>query len=122
MPTPLDNWFHNQPEPQASCFLALKDIILSMDDEVRMLYKWGGPFFYYKNRVFAYLWKDKKTHWPYLAIYEGKLVNHPKLEWGGRKRITALPIDPGKDLPVKDIRNIIDQALDLYRNGVIKAK
>lgn len=122
MPTPLENWFLEQDEPNASCLLALRKFILDMDEHVLMAWKWGGPFFYYKGRVFCYLWIDKKSKEPYLAIYEGKLVKHPKLEWGDRKRITAMRIDPNTDLPVNDLEDILNQALNLYRSGVIKTK
>ncbi len=118
----LENWYLTHEEPTQGCLLALRKAILDMDELVVAAWKWGGPFFYYRGRVFCYLWIDKKTHKPYLAIYEGKLVKHPALEWGNRTRIRVLPIDPTKDLPMSTIKDILDQALNLYRNGTIKVK
>ncbi len=68
------------------------------------------------------MWTDKKTDLPYLLMVEGKHLHHPKLEIGSRSRMKIFTVDPGKNLPKKVIETILQEALDLYRNGVIKVK
>jgi len=43
--TELDNFYLQQSEPIKSCFLALREIILSHDKEIVNAWKYGVPFF-----------------------------------------------------------------------------
>lgn len=80
------------------------------------------PCFCYKKKMFAYLWTDKKTNEPYILLVEGKLLNHPDLEAGSRARMKVFRVNPNGDLPIKKINIVLDQALDLYRKGIIHIK
>lgn len=118
----LENWYLSYDEPVQGCLLALRHFILNTNELIEVAWKWGGPFFYYRGRVFCYLWVDRKTKDPYIGFYEGKHLEHPKLEFGDRTRIKAMHIDPNEDLPVMDLKRILNDALDLYRKGIIKTK
>jgi len=118
----LHNYYLNKTEPNKSCLLALRSIILEQDSNVSETQKWGMPCFCYKNKMFCYLWVDKKTDEPYILMVEGKYFDHPKLEEGDRKRMKIFRVNPNKDLPLKTIKNILQKALDLYKLGVIKIK
>lgn len=72
--------------------------------------------------MFCFLSVDSKSDLPYLLIVEGRLINHPLLETAGRKRMKHISIDPQEDLPVEEITNILQDALNLYRDGIIKIK
>lgn len=72
--------------------------------------------------MFCYLWTDKKTDGPYILMVEGKHLNQPELEEGGRSRMKIFRVDPNKDLPIKTIKSILKTALDLYRKGIIQIK
>lgn len=122
MSTCMDDFYLEQPEPNKSCFLALRDIILRMDEQVVATVKYGMPCFTYKGKAFCYLWKDKKTNEPYVLMVEGKLLDHPMLHIGDRVRMKILLVDPTKDLPIDTIKQVLNMALDLYRNGVVKVK
>ena len=122
MNTDLNNFYLNKEEPNKSCLLALRDIILRQDKAVSETRKWGMPCFCYRKKMFAYLWTDKKTLEPYILMVEGKHLHHPELEEGNRSRMKILRIDPEADLPMETIELILNDALDLYRNGVIKIK
>lgn len=117
-----ENYYLDQPEPNRSCLLALRKIILEMDEAVTETRKWGMPCFCYRKKMFCYLWTDKKTGEPYILFVEGKHLDHPKLEQGNRARMEILRVDPNKDLPLRTIELLLCQALDLYRNGTIKIK
>lgn len=118
----LDRYYYSNEEPAQSCLLALRSIILEHDPEVSETRKWSMPCFTYKQKMFCFLWTDKKTNEPYLLMVEGTLLNHTKLEKGDRSRMKILRIKPDADIPVGIIKSILDAALDLYKKGIIKIK
>ncbi len=118
----LNDYYLSQDEPNKSCLLALRSIILDKDANVTETRKWGMPCFCYKKKMFCYLWTDKKNCEPYLLMVEGKHLDFPGLEEGKRSRMKIFRVDPNKDLPIKTIDTILQSALDLYRMGIIKIK
>lgn len=111
----LDSYYLNKDEPNKSCLLALRSIILARDKNITETRKWGMPCFCYKKKMFCYLWTDKKTDEPYILMVEGKQLDHPQLEAGDRSRMKILRINPDVDLPRDTIELVLDMALDLYR-------
>ena len=120
--TPPDKFYLQQPEPNKSCLLALKQIILLQDKDVTNAWKYGMPFFCYKGKMFCYLWVHKKYQQPYIGIVEGDRFDHPELIIEKRSRMKIILFDPNKDLPIKTIESILQQAINLYKTGVIKIK
>ncbi len=118
----IDSYYLNKVEPNKSCLLALRTIILKQDANISETQKWGMPCFCYKKKMFCYLWTDKKTDEPYILMVEGKHLDHPELEEGNRSRMKIFRINPNKDLRVRTIENILQKALDLYRTGIVKLK
>jgi Domain of unknown function (DU1801) len=117
-----DNFYLQKDEPLQSCLLALRAIILKQDKDITAAFKYGMPFFCYKGKMFCYLWVNKKTQQPYLGIVEGKHFDHPLLIIEKRSRMKIMLFDAEKELPVKTIRLILKQAIDLYKTGVVKLK
>lgn len=115
--TPNENFYLNKTEPNKSCFLALRDIILNRDEYISETTKYGMPCFCYKHKMFCYLWVDKKTDEPYILFVEGNRLIHSKLKAGTRSRMKIFPVNPNEDIPVTLISKILDMALDLNRNG-----
>ncbi|SHL74134.1 DUF1801 domain-containing protein [Flavobacterium saccharophilum] len=118
----LDNYYLKKEEPNKSCLLALRNIILKQDINITETQKWGMPCFCYKKKMFCYLWTDKKTDKPYILMVEGNYLEHPELEQGDRTRMKIFRINPNKDLPIRTIESILQKALDLYTTGIIKLK
>ncbi len=116
----LNNFYLSKQEPNKSCLLTLRAIILNIDKNISETKKYGMPCFCYKKKMFCYLWTDKKTDEPYLLFVEGKHLNHPKLETGNRSRMKIFRINPTKDIPLKTIELLLNKALDLYKNGAIE--
>lgn len=112
--TPLENYYTSLKEPLQSCFLALRTIILGIDEAITPEWKYKMPFFYYKKKIFCYLWIDKKTKEPYIGVVKGLQVNHPKLELGNRKMIPILRLKASEDLPVNTIKTILTAAIKQY--------
>ncbi len=65
--------------------------------------------------MFCYLWFHKKHKQPYIGIVEGGLFNEPFLIQEKRSRMKIMLIDQSKDLPVDEIKMVLDRALDFYR-------
>ena len=118
----IDHFYLNLEEPTKSCLLALRENILTIDYNVSSVWKYRTPFFCYQQKIFCYFWVDKKTKEPYIGIVEGNKIEHPLLEQGNRLRVKILRINPNEDLPIDTIHLILNQALDLYRDGIIKLK
>lgn len=118
----VDKYYLDKEEPNKSCLLALRSIILEQDANVTETRKWGMPCFCYRKKMFCYLWTDKKTDQPYILFVEGKHLDHPKLEIGKRSRMKIFRVDPDKDLPLQTIKLLLNNALDLYRKGKIKIR
>ncbi|MDF2851203.1 MAG: hypothetical protein K0S31_1888 [Sphingobacterium multivorum] len=118
----IHHFYLNQKEPNKSCLLALRHIILQQDADVSETIKYGMPCFCYRKKAFCYLWTDKRTTFPYLMMVEGKHLDQVQLEAGQRLRMKTLPIDPQEDLPIDTIESILTAALNPYRNGTIKIK
>jgi hypothetical protein len=116
------NFYLNKEEPTKSCLLALRNIILNQDTNISETQKYGMPCFCYNKKMFCYLWTDKKTNEPYILMVEGNHLDNPKLEKGDRSRMKILRVNPNEDLPLETIEFILQKALDLYRNGIIKIK
>jgi len=119
---PIDLYYEKQNENNKSCLLALRELILLQDDAIHESLKWSIPCFSYYNRMFCFLNIEKKTNKPYFLFVEGQLLKHHALELGSRKRMKILRVDPNQDIPVETIQSILEEALDLYRNGRIAVK
>lgn len=118
----ISNFYLSKEEPNKSCLLGLRQIILDQDVNIKETLKYGMPCFVYKNKMFCYLWTDKKTKEPYILMVEGKYLNHPELEEGKRSRMKIMRINPNADFPIASIKRVLNEGLDLYRNGTIKTK
>lgn len=110
----LTQFYLDQPEPQKSCLLALRDIILAHHPQLTETRKYGMPCFIYQKKACCYLWIDKKTREPYILMVEGNQMTHPALETGDRKRMKIFRVNPETDLPVVVIGEILEEALTLY--------
>jgi hypothetical protein len=115
----IDNFYFDKDEPNKGCLLALRHIILKQDEDISETKKYGMPCFCYRKKMFCYLWLDKKTGEPYILFIEGRHVDHPELEAGGRSRMKIFRINTNQDLPIHTIELLLNKALDLYKNGIL---
>ena len=118
----VDHFYSAQNEPAKSCLLALRKIILDQDPQVNETVKYRMPCFCYGKITFCYLWTDKKTGELYVLFVEGKHLHHAELETGDRARMKILRVDPSKDIPMHRIQVILNDALNVYRDGIVKAR
>jgi uncharacterized protein DUF1801 len=120
--TNKDNFYLDQLEPNKSCLLAMRNMVLGFDKDITETRKYGMPCFCYKGKMFCYLWVDKKSNEPYFLMVEGKHLHHPRLETGTRARMKIFRVDPNTDLPISAINIILKEALEVYKNGTIVIK
>lgn len=59
LPT-LNSYYEKQEAMIRECLLALKDIILSVDDNITHVRKYQIPFFCYKEFNLGFLWVHRK--------------------------------------------------------------
>lgn len=113
MLTPLDNFYFDKEEPIRGCLLSLRELILKQDSGITAEWKYGLPFFYFKGKMYCYLWIHKKYGQPYIGMANGNQLDHPQLLAEKRARMKILLIDPNEDLDVAMIESILQQALKL---------
>ena len=118
----VDLFYENSELPFREVFIALKEIILRQDKEITHELKYGMPFFCYKGKMFCYLWIHKKYKQPYIGIVEGKHFDESFLLQETRSRMKIMLFDENDDLPVEQINNVINKAINLYKTGIIKTK
>lgn len=111
----VDNYYQSQKEPNKSCLMALREIILTLDKNITHVLKYGMPFFCYNGKMVCYLWVHKKLKQPYLGIVEGKAIDHPLLIQEKRARMKIMLFNPEKDLPVRTIQSILKKVFNLYK-------
>ncbi len=112
----IDQYFDSKLEPVKGCLLALRNIILSHDDQIEEVWKYRMPFFCYRGRMFCYLWVDKKLNMPYIGVMGGKRINHPKLITTKNTKVKKLMIAPNKDIPIEEFTHILDLAVALHQH------
>ncbi|MEO9532006.1 MAG: DUF1801 domain-containing protein [Crocinitomicaceae bacterium] len=111
----LEQFYLSKTEPNRSCLLALRDIILNTHDQLSETRKYGMPCFVYGKKHFCYLWTDKKTTEPYILMVDGNQLNHPALETGSRARMRILRINPLQDLDLETINAVLKEGIELYK-------
>ncbi|NJM24889.1 MAG: DUF1801 domain-containing protein [Bacteroidia bacterium] len=118
----IDHYFLSQPEPNKSCLLALRDLVLAAHNDITLTWKYRMPVFCFNGKMLCYLWTDKKDHSPYLGLVDGAQIKHPALERGSRARMSIIRIDPTANLPVKEIRALMALALLLRTKKAVKKR
>jgi len=118
----IENFYHLKEEPVRSCLLALRAIILNKSPEITEAWKYKLPFFSFRGKMFCYLWVQRATGHPYIGIVEGIRIQHPLLIQEKRARMKILLLNPDEDIPVATIDQILNEAIKLYTDGVVKIK
>ncbi|MBI3219518.1 MAG: DUF1801 domain-containing protein [Bacteroidetes bacterium] len=113
--SPADQYFLKHDEPIRSCLQFLRAHILKQNKSIREVWQYGMPFYYYGEKRFCYLWVHRKTNQPYLGIVEGSSVHHPDLIQEKRARMKILLIDSAKDIPMRKVNEVLNQAIALAR-------
>ena len=84
------------------CLLALKDIILSVDDNITHVRKFQIPFFCYKEFNLGFLWVHRKKI--IIGFIEDKKLCRPTTGKRRDKVMVTMEINPLEDIPVDIIK------------------
>jgi hypothetical protein len=117
MDHPSDHFYLNQSEPNRSCLLTLRSLILKQDTAISETVKYGMPCFCYHKKILCYLWTDKKTREPYILFADGNQIEDPDLEMGSRARMKILRVKPSKTLPRSKIEAVLKLALAVVKQS-----
>lgn len=109
----LNNYYLHLEEPNKSCMLLIRDLILGIDDNISETMKYKLPCFTINKKHFCYLNIDKKTNEPYILFVDGNMLNYPELEFGTRSRMKALRVNSDKDVDVEKTQKILKDAINL---------
>jgi len=112
---PIDQYFLQQNEPVKSCLQLLRMHLLKKDEHITEAWKYGMPFYCYREKMFCYLWVHKKYKQPYIGFVEGRHIHHPDLIIEKRARMKILLIDPIGDIPVEKIDGLLKDAIAFYK-------
>lgn len=113
MNTQLNDYYLKFPEPHQGCLLALKHIILRVDEQITHERKFQLPFFSYKGKKLAFLWMNRKKLILGFITDKGVL---PKTDGMKVKdQLEMIVIDPNADLPKALIEAKIRKLIDLYK-------
>jgi len=118
----LENFYEQQEVPLRSFMLAMSTLILSQDHGITNELKYGMPFFSYKGRMFCYLRFHKKHRQPYIGFVEGGRFEEPFLLPEKRSRMKIWLLDMHEDLPIEQLAQLLQKALNFYKSGVISVK
>jgi hypothetical protein len=113
MPPDKNSFFLNQIEPNKSCLLALREIILQHNTAIAETVKYGMPCFCFGKKALWYLWTHKKTYEPYILFVNGNELHHHELEQGNRSKMKILRIDATQDIPIDLIRSLLAESIRL---------
>jgi hypothetical protein len=108
-----NNSFANLPEPDRSCLLYLRELILDFSSDISESWKFNTPFYYYKGKWLCFISYDKKTRVIYVSMVNGYKITHPKLLSEGRKKMKIFYVDAEKDTDVKSLKAILRKAVVL---------
>lgn len=111
----VDAYYEGLTEPSQGFMLAIRQVILGLDEQVEETWKWNTPFFLYRKRMLCYLWRDKKTREPYLGIYGGDALDHPALVQKHNARIKKLVFNIEEDIPIETVKEVLLASIALIQ-------
>lgn len=112
----IDRFYEEKEEPAKSCLLAMRNIILNHHENITEAWKYRMPFFCFREKMFCYLWVEKKSRQTYMGVMGGSKITHPKLITTTNTKVKKFLIDPESDLPLNEIRDILNLATSLHES------
>ncbi|MDR2915151.1 MAG: DUF1801 domain-containing protein [Tannerella sp.] len=98
----LNSYYEKQEAMIRECLLALKDIILSVDDNITHVRKYQIPFFCYKEFNLGFLWVRRKKI--IVGFIEDKKLCQPTSGKRRDKIVMMMEINPLEDIAVSIIK------------------
>lgn len=109
-----NNPFSYKQEPDRSCLLYLRKIILNHSADITEAWKFNTPFYYYKKKWLCFISYDPKTSITYVSFVNGFKMQHPKLLAEGRKKMKIFKVDVNADMDLTSLKRLLKMASALY--------
>ena len=105
--TALEYYYDKQDMTTRECLLALKAIILSIDNNIIHTRKFQIPFFTYNNFSLGFLWVHRKKI--LVGFIEDKKLLLATEPGAKKNKMSTMEVDPATDIPADVIKhNILD--------------
>lgn len=108
----LQHYYEKQETATRECLLALKSIVLSVDENIIHKLKYQIPFFCYSEFNLGFLWVHKKKI--LVGFIEDK-KSFSTTEQRTKDKVTTLQINPLDDIPIDDIKQTFQQLIEKYK-------
>jgi hypothetical protein len=111
----LEDYYLKHPEPFQGCLLALKQMIMNVDDLITHERKYQIPFFCYKGLKLAFLWMNRKKL--ILGFVTDKKILPSATGVKLKDWHEMIQIDPNADLPKEMIAAKIQEQISRYETA-----
>ena len=108
----LEDYYLKYPEPVRGCLFALKQIVMSVSDQVTHERKYQVPFFSYKGMKLGFLWMNRKKL--ILGFVTDKRILPPVDGLRQKDQLEMIQIDPNADLPKEMIVAKLRELIRMY--------
>lgn len=110
--TALDNYYEKHDLATKECLLALKSIVLSVDENIVHTRKYQIPFFCFNKFNLGFLWVNKKKI--LLGFVEDKKILSLPTKGRRKDKVWTMEISPFKDIPVNVIKLNFSELIKRY--------
>jgi len=111
--TALDNYYNKQEVATKECLLALKSIILSLDNDILHTRKYQIPFFCFNEFNLGFLWVHKKKI--LIGFVEDKKVLSTSSKGRKKDNVWTMSINPLEDIPIDVIKFNLSELIKTYK-------
>lgn len=115
MNTKLEDYYLRHPEPFQGCLLAMKHLILNMDNRITHERKYQIPFFCFEGKKLAFLWVNRKKLM--LGFVTDKSIIPHTVGTKHKDRLEMIQLDPNADLPVEMIIAKLREQIQTYETS-----
>ncbi|WP_299183083.1 DUF1801 domain-containing protein [uncultured Chryseobacterium sp.] len=100
--TALQHYYDKQETATRECLLALKSIVLSVDENIVHKRKYQIPFFCYNEFNLGFLWVHRKRI--LVGFIEDKKVQSETISRQKKDSVFTMEINPLEDIPIDIIK------------------
>lgn len=115
---PAEEYILNQPEPYRSILLHVQAVVELSVPDIKLLYKFKIPFFYYKNKPFIYLNASHKKQYVDVAFMKGYdlTLHQDQLKGEGRTLVKSLRYKSLEEIDNDVLVELIQAQILLIKN------
>jgi len=115
---PVEEYILNQPEPYRSILLHVQAVVELSVPDIKLLYKFKIPFFYYKNKPFIYLNASHKKQYVDVAFMKGYdlTLHQDQLNGEGRTLVKSLRYKSLEEIDNDVLVELIQAQILLIKN------